>query len=216
MDSETLARREHQAVWELLPWHQAGVLDAAEAGRVAAHLRVCPSCAAEYAQGRKLGQAVRAADPTDSLAAASFARLRPRLAAVPPRETAAATPPGSRWRARLARALTGPDAMRRALLAQGAVLAGLLLLVLWPQASPPPGYTTLTRPPAIADALGVRVADGVTEAALRGRLLALGLRIVDGPDGSGRYRLAPAGAAWDSATLQALLAAPELRLDAPP
>lgn len=207
MDSETIARREHQAVWELLPWHQAGVLEAAEAGRVAAHLRVCPGCAAEYAHGRKLGQAVRAADPADSLAAASFARLRPRLAA---------TPRGPRWRERLARVLADPDAMRRVLLAQGAALTGLLLLTLWPAAVAPPAYTTLSRPAEATEALGVRVADGAAEAALRARLQALGLRIVDGPDGSGRYRLAPAGVAWDAATLQALMAAPELRLHPPP
>jgi hypothetical protein len=111
----------------------------------------------------------------------------------------------------------GPWLLRGVALAQAAALALAVTALLRPASLPGEnGFITLTAPgrDAAAPRLVVQVADGVAEPALRGRLLALGLRIADGPDAAGRYVLAPADGAlraWPAPLLAAAGAAPEWR-----
>lgn len=202
MDGSEAFRRDHQAVWELLPWHLNGTLDPADRARVEAHLAACPDCRAALAGERDLARAVRGADPLDAMAERSLAAIMPRLAG-------GAAP--------VARRPRGPWLLRGVALAQAAALALAVMALLRPEAAPPPQeYTTLTAPgPAgAAPRIAVLVAGTTTEAALRARLLGLGLRIVGGPDPAGRYDLAPADAAlgaWPAPLLAAIAAAPEWR-----
>ncbi len=207
MDRTDAFRREHQAVWELLPWHLTGTLGPADRARVEAHLAACPDCRAALAGERELARAVRGADPLDALAERSLAALAPRLAG-------AAAPPRPRPR--------GPWLLRGVALAQAAALVLAVTALLWPEAPTAPGaFVTLTAPdPAGATPrVAVVVAGSTPEAALRARLLGLGLRIVDGPDPDGRYLLAPADGAlgaWPAPLLAAVAAAPEWRPAAAP
>jgi anti-sigma factor RsiW len=50
---------EHDAVRELLPLAAAGVLDAAEEARLAAHIRLCPDCAANLGGWQQVGAGLR-------------------------------------------------------------------------------------------------------------------------------------------------------------
>lgn len=196
---------EHRAVAALLPWFHNGTLAAAEHRKVARHLAGCAACAAELAACDRLARAVRLADPLDAVGEASLAALHRRLDGAPER-------PG--WRERFAAAWRGLGP--RWVVFPGGAVAAALLLLLWRPIAPPTEYRTVTSLPTEAvAALPARVADGVPEAALRARLVALGLRVVDGPDAAGWYRLAPAGeaAAWTGPALQGLLAAPEFRFD---
>ncbi|MGC1106027.1 MAG: zf-HC2 domain-containing protein [Candidatus Acidiferrales bacterium] len=50
---------EHDAIRELLPLAAAGVLDAAEEGRLAAHISLCPDCAANLSLWQQVGSNLR-------------------------------------------------------------------------------------------------------------------------------------------------------------
>jgi anti-sigma factor RsiW len=50
---------EHDKVRELLPLAAAGTLDASEEARLAAHMRICPDCAAGLERWQQLGAGLR-------------------------------------------------------------------------------------------------------------------------------------------------------------
>jgi anti-sigma factor RsiW len=50
---------EHDAIRELLPLAAAGTLDAAEEARLAAHIRLCPDCAANLSVWQQVGADLR-------------------------------------------------------------------------------------------------------------------------------------------------------------
>lgn len=50
---------EHDKVRELLPLAAAGTLDASEEARLAAHIRICPDCAAGLERWQQLGAGLR-------------------------------------------------------------------------------------------------------------------------------------------------------------
>lgn len=193
---------EHAAVLALLPWYQAGTLTTEEQQRVAAHLGSCGACNEELAACEALARAVRLADPLQPAAEAALARLHRRLPVAP---RAPRRPPGWRGPAWLWPAWRWPAL-------GGVAVAASLALGLALGTLPAEFRTVTDTPSARPAALPVLAAPGVTEAAFRGRLLALGLRVVDGPDAAGWYRVAPTdGSVWSSPALAGLVAAPELR-----
>lgn len=208
METTGASRREHEAVLELLPWHLTGTLAPADRARVEAHLAACPACRAALVEERALARAVRSADPLDAMAERSLAALDARLA----RPAAARTPHPA------APSPRGPWLLRGVALAQAAALVLAVTALLRPDAPTlPDGFVTLAAPDgprAAAPLISVQVVGTTTEQALRSRLLALGLRIVDGPDPTGRYVLSPADGtmrAWPAPLLAAVATAPEWR-----
>jgi anti-sigma factor RsiW len=53
------AMNEHEKIRELLPLAAAGALDAAEESRLAAHLRICPDCAAALSSWQEIQSDLR-------------------------------------------------------------------------------------------------------------------------------------------------------------
>ena len=53
---------DHEAVWELLPWHANATLNAPEALRVKSHVAVCAACQRELERCRQLRVAAKAVD----------------------------------------------------------------------------------------------------------------------------------------------------------
>jgi anti-sigma factor RsiW len=182
-------RLSHDAAWELLPWFVNGTLDAAERGRVAAHLADCAECREEERRCQDTSRVVRDSRVAPSPHPAQLARL---LARIDEREELSEGP--------LRALLATPLSMRLVIAAQFAVLLTLLVYVFWPAA--PVLYRTLSAPPPEGAAVlaaprpsEVRVVfvPEASEEEIRALLLQIGGRISDGPTPLGVYTLTVTG-----------------------
>jgi anti-sigma factor RsiW len=177
----------HAVVWELIPWLVNGRLSGAEAARVHAHMHNCAECAREYAQQRRIFDAMQ---PDDSIAFASeaaFQKLSARLDTAPaPAHRGAAA--GARW------------------LAAASIVVALGLaawggwIVEHTSASAPAAYRTLTAPAAAAGGTQLRVVftPNLTLADLERLLHSIDAYISNGPTEAGVFTLSVA-AGRDSA-----------------
>ncbi len=221
----------HEEAWLLLPWYVNGTLDEGERAGVEDHLAACGICREEV---RYWGEAASLLREDGELAVspeAGLERLRARLA--PDRVTQ--RPPTRRWSrvpGRWRAVFQGsPGVVRWALAAQLVVivvLAGLLGRPALRPASPPGAaltapvahgaFRTLADPQPAAAANGapkfqVMFAPQAREREIRGALISIGGRIVDGPSPSGVYTIAVAqgeGEADPAAVLRSLRSLPHV------
>lgn len=215
----------HEEAWLLLPWYVNGTLDEDERAAVDDHLAACGICREEV---RYWGEAASLLREDGELAVspeAGLERLRRRLDPVPegPRRAGGR----SRLRAGLRAAFGGsPAVLRWALAAQLAVivvLGGLLARTsarpAAPTATAPHGaFRTLAEPPpapaaSAAPRFQVMFAPQAREREIRGALISIGGRIVDGPSPTGVYTIAVApgeGEADPAAVLRSLRALPHV------
>lgn len=198
----------HRDTLALLPWLVTGQLDAADAGRVAAHLEACAGCRTALEVERRLDRAiVREPATADQGWAAMRQRLdldfeaRRPVAAAPER---AATAPRFAWLHWPAGRGLGPA------LALASVV-GVLLLPF----QVPARFTALGSAPApVAGNVVVIFRPDTSEASFRQTLRGNGARLVDGPTAANAYvlRVAPADR---SATVDRLRRQPQVVLAEP-
>ena len=225
----TRRRTGHEEAWDLLPWFVNRTLDEGELRSVEEHLEGCGICREEV---RFLGGFAEALQDEGDLAVgadAGLERVRGRLGAAGAGGRGAA--PGRRWVSGLRRA---PASLRWALAAQLVVILGLAGLVAGPflegpggapadpaaslrPAEPAPAgpFRTLTEAPepaAAGDAALLRVvfAERTREREIRGALISVGGRIVDGPSPTGVYTVAVDGAAEGAAAMATLRSLPQV------
>jgi anti-sigma factor RsiW len=178
MSAESTPGAAHAAKWDLIPWLVNGRLSGAEAAALRAHMENCTECAREYAQQRRIFEAMQ---PDDSIAFASeaaFQKLSARLDAAP---------------VPLRR---GPVAVARWLAAASIVAAlGLAAWGGWvvehTRASSPAAYQTLTAPALAAAGTQLRVvfAPNLTLADLERLLHSIDAYISNGPTEAGVFTL---------------------------
>lgn len=202
----------HADAWLLLPWLASGRLTGAERARVELHVRGCPECTREVDLQRLLCDALTEPERVTHAPGPSFRKLMARIDATPGARATAGTESAART-ARVRAAWRPPGlawAASFVLLSVSGVLA--VSAYRWTQ----PVYVTHTE--AVAAAPGVlhvaferSLAIGDAEQLL----LSAGARVVEGPDHSGVFGVAPvtsaATPAESTARLQALAA--RLRTD---
>lgn len=203
-------RTGHEEVWDLLPWYVNGSLEEGDIHRVEGHLEGCGICREEVRYWRGFAGSLQEEGDLAISADAGLARLRRHLTGsaaagggAPRPEPASSRHRPRRWLAGL-RAAPGP--LRWALAAQLAailILGGLLVGV---RGGPEPAgaeaapsaaageFRTLSDIPVPAAAgtglLRVVFTDHAREREIRGALIAVGGRIVDGPSPTGVYTVA--------------------------
>jgi anti-sigma factor RsiW len=189
--------RNHQRIWELLPWYANGSLAEREREMVEGHLAVCPCCQEEALTCQGTLAAVRnAAEVAPSPHPVQLQRILSRIEESE-REGAGRTAwwqPGEPLRELLA---ATPRPLRRALVAQAAVILLLAGLAVWQRlssqpAAPPAVYQTLSDPtPAAVPSVGIRVmfSPRATEREIRDLLLGVRGQLVAGPSPIGVYTI---------------------------
>ena len=203
----------HQDAWLLLPWLANGRLSGAERVRVEEHVRGCALCAREVALQRRLCDVLTEPERVTYAPGPSFRKLMDRIDGRAP--AAPAEPRVARLRAFAAR---GGSAWRPPGLAWA---ASFLLVVgftgltatayLWSQ----PRYvthTTVTAPTATA-VLHIAFLPSLSIAEVGAALRSAGARVVEGPDATGVFGVAPVGDSADAGSQLRSLAA-LLRADA--
>lgn len=181
--------REHPLVWATLPWVANGTASAEQHRVARAHLAGCADCRRELEAQQRLLQAVAEAQPSQwPDAEAGLSRLLARLET--PAEDPLSTPGVSRGAHRESRRLTVALAAAVVVQAIGLGVLGLALL------QDPHGadYRTLAQPPAATPPparVQVVPSMSMTLADWQRLLESQHLRVVDGPNAAGAYRLAP-------------------------
>lgn len=208
--------REHQQVWELLPWLANGTASAQQRERATAHLAACADCRRELEAQQLLQQAVARTAPHPGVdAEAGLLRLFERLDA-PAMEQPLPSPPAPAARREASR-LTLALAVAVVVQAVGLGVLGLRLS----QDDSAATYRVLSQQPASAQrraSLQVVPAASMTMADWQRLLQEHQLRVVDGPNEAGSYALAPTDQATSkpmNALLAALRATPGVRLAEP-
>ena len=197
-------RREHQDVWELLPWHVNGTLEDAEAAKVDRHLDCCLTCRSELARQRDLARHIRDSDAIDGVLEASLAKMHTRIAEHEHGSRRGAAPRRlvDRWLSAALRPFRDSPRFVRGLVAVQAVAIAVMVTALsltTPVLTPDSGpYGTLARESGLPEGgalLRVIFSPTAEERAMRDLLAAGDLRIVDGPSPTGIYTLSvPIGA----------------------
>jgi hypothetical protein len=204
----------HREVWLLLPWLANGRLDPAERLRVEQHVRGCPDCAREvqlqrlvcdaltepervtYAPGPSLRKLMERIDARSGAAARADEPARPGLTRAA-RLRAAWRPPGLAWAASFVLAV------------------GLTALAATAYRWSEPLYITRTEtPPASAALLNVAFDRALSVGEVQEVLHGAGARVVEGPDGTGIFAVAPLARPGTGADTAAALRALALRLRA--
>jgi hypothetical protein len=186
----------HQEVWLSLPWLATGRISQAERDRIEPHVQTCAACRAELALQRLLCNALTEPDRVTYAPGPSFRKLMERIDTTAPRTAPAPAdrnnkvvtpmrrpepriglwrPPGLAWAASF-------------VLAVG--LAGALTSV---YKSSQPRYATYTTSPARSapNVLHIAFDRSVTVGEAEEALRSTGARIVEGPDSSGIFGIAP-------------------------
>lgn len=178
----------HEESRLLLPWLANGRLDGAERVRVEQHVRGCVECAREVARERLWCRALTEPERVTYAPGPSFrklmdridARPAPRAAGTPARAARAGTawrPPGLAWAASFVLSV--------------AVSTFAITAYRWSQ----PRYFTHTAPTATAPGvLHIAFERSLTIGEVEQLLLAAGARVVEGPDATGVFGVAPAAA----------------------
>lgn len=191
--------REHQQVWESLPWMANGTASAEQRHRANTHLAGCADCRRELAAQQRLLQAVAEAPPHPAVdAEAGLLNLLDRLDA-PAVEQPLPSPAPPHAPRREANRLT--MALAVAVVVQ-AIGLGVLGLQLGNDDHGSADYRTLSTvnqqpEPAAAPRPSLQVvpAESMTMADWQRLLQTHGLRVVGGPNAVGAYALAPAAGA---------------------
>ena len=195
-DPSTESDRNHQKVWEILPWYLNGTLEDHEHEMVARHILGCQSCADELVRCRSIASAVRGGEEAAMTPSPEhFARLMERI------DRASASSAAEPWRIRIRdwfekihlHFQETPSLFRWALGAQAAAICLLAATITW-QASVAPLYQTLSDAGNVAAPgrvhLQVVFAEDITEREIRTLLGSIGATIVAGPSPMAVYTVA--------------------------
>ncbi len=193
----------HDEAWLLLPWLANGRLSESQREWVQEHVATCDACSAELVTQRTLCEAFSAPDRVTHAPGPSFRKLMERLddpnAQVPDLDSdgipiaAAPTPFAPRARpARSSRALWRPPGFAWA--ASFMLMVGLTVLIATAYRWSEPRYITHTDSVETArpQALHVAFDRGLTIGEVEEMLRANGARVVEGPDSTGIFGIAPA------------------------
>ena len=78
-DIKITSKREHQEVWNLLPWYVNHSLDPAEQDFVRKHVKTCVTCRIEINQQQQLLEKIQQPDLLQQVSQVSFAQLKKRM-----------------------------------------------------------------------------------------------------------------------------------------
>ena len=180
--------RQHELVFESLPFYANGTLNPQETARVETHLEGCLSCRTELARWRDVAAATRSG-PGWSPSSADWAAMEARIDRADGRVRDASTDRGWWQTVRSWFAIT-PAPMRWAFATQAVlviVLGGALLL----RPGGPKVYETLSAPEKLAPSdrarLHVVFVEDATEREIRAALQEWMAVIVSGPSATGVY-----------------------------
>jgi hypothetical protein len=182
----------HEESWLLLPWLANGRLGGAERHRLEQHLRGCAECAREVALQRLWCSTLTEPERVTYAPGPSFRKLMERIDAQPPLRAAAAVT--SAVRAVRASAAWRPPGLAWAASFLVCVGRGTFALTAyrWSQ----PLYLTHTAPAAAAPGvLHIAFERSLTIGEAEQLLISAGAHVVEGPDASGVFGIAPIGAA---------------------
>jgi hypothetical protein len=183
----------HEESWLLLPWLVNGRLAPAERLRLEQHLRGCESCAREAALQRLICRTLTEPECVTYAPAPSLRKLMERIDGAGAARAGGASAPAARppptggvWRRPVVR---GPAlGWAASLVAAVGVAAFAPLAYQWSQ----PRYVTHTETlPTHADMLHVAFERSLTIGEVETLLRSAGARVVEGPDGSGVFGVAP-------------------------
>ena len=196
--SDQSGGKDHQKVWEILPWYVNGTLEGDEHEFVARHILRCQSCADEVARCQSIATAVRSAEAAASTPSPEhFARLMERIDRG---STSAAL--WQRWRIRVREWIEKirlafqetPSLFRWALAAETAAIVLLAAAITMQGSVAPSSYRTLSDagsgPESGRVHLQVVFADDITEREIRTLLSSIGASIVAGPTPMAVYTVA--------------------------
>lgn len=227
-DENGSRRTGHETVWDLLPWYVNDTLEGDEQRTVEDHLSACAICREEVRYWHGFTELVHEDGELAVSSGEGLARLRRRMTAAG--RTTPVTPdrPAGRRRRGIATLRETPTPVRWALAAQLAailLLAGLLAATIPPPeapgqdaAGPDPAATfrTLSDPTPIAPAEVIRLrvvfSDQAREREMRGALITVGGRIVEGPSPTGVYTVAVEPSDEPEEVLETLRSFPQVLL----
>ena len=212
--------RDHDYVWELLPWYVNESLSPDEADEVEAHMANCATCQSEVARCKDLSLSVKTnPQKTWTPSAPHFANVLANVDAYEKRQMKSNGSPGwfAKWFPWLG---DTPRPARFTLAFQGALVVALATTLLVRSFVPMDGYQTLSNPAEPVAMRGQQVrlvfAEDITEKELRGLLLEIPARFIAGPTPLGVYTVAldPASASGQVSqqALGQLRAHPKVRL----
>ena len=181
----------HEESWLLLPWLANGRLGGAERARLEQHLRGCPECAHEVALQRLWCGTLTGPERVTYAPGPSFRKLMERIDAEPPLRAAAASTAAVRA---LRRAAWRPPGLAWA--ASFVLSVGLGTFALTAYRWSQPLYVTHTAPAASAPGvLHIAFERSLPIGEAEQLLISAGARVVEGPDASGVFGVAPVAAA---------------------
>ncbi|HYM43831.1 MAG TPA: zf-HC2 domain-containing protein [Steroidobacteraceae bacterium] len=203
----------HEECWLMLPWLANGRLDAAERARLEQHVRGCAECARELQLERGWCDALTEPERITYTPGPAFRKLMERIEEAP--EAGAGAPATPAARAARTHAAWRPPGFAWAAsfvltLALGALGATAYR---WSQ----PLYATLTSAPVAAPGvLHVAFERSLPIGDAEQLLLSAGARVVEGPDASGVFGVAPVAAPGTTQAPDARLRALAQRLRSDP
>jgi Putative zinc-finger len=193
----------HEESWRLLPWLVNGRLEGAERVRLERHVRGCEACAHELSLQRLWCDALTAPERVTYAPAPSLRKLMERIDAAGETRTEAPTPAA---RAARARAAWRPPGLAWAASFVACVALGTFAVTAY-RWSQPLYLTHTTAAPAAEGVLHLAFERSLAIGDAERLLLATGARVVEGPDASGVFGVAPADAAATPAERDAQLRA---------
>lgn len=203
----------HEQSWLQLPWLANGRLGGAERATVEAHVAGCAECAQELARQRLLCEALTEPERVTYAPGPSFRKLMERIDAEPAPRAAPVSAPAAR--VVRARAAWRPPGLAWA--ASFVLSVGLGTFAMTAYRWSQPLYLTHTAPVAAAPGvLHIAFERSLAIGEAEQLLIAAGARVVEGPDGTGVFGVAPVDAAAGSGASAAQLRdlADRLRADA--
>lgn len=201
----------HEESWLLLPWLANGRLGAADRARLEQHVRGCAECAREVALQRLWCETLTEPERVTYAPGPSFRKLMERIDAEPRQRAAAAGKPA--MRSVRAQAAWRPPGLAWAASFVLSVALGTFAVTAyrWSQ----PLYMTHTAPAVAAPGvLHIAFERSLTIGEAEQLLGSAGARVVEGPDSSGVFGVAPVDAAAAPADEAARLRALADRLHA--
>ena len=182
----------HQESWLLLPWLANGRLGAAERGRLEQHVRGCTECTREVDLQRLWCRTLTEPERVSYAPGPSFRRLMERIDAEPAPRTAPVSAPAVR--AARARAAWRPPGLAWA--ASFVLSVGLGTFAMTAYRWSQPLYATHTAPAAAAPGvLHIAFERSLAIGEAEQVLISAGARVVEGPDATGVFGVAPVAAA---------------------
>ena len=200
----------HEESWLLLPWLANGRLGGAERVRLEQHVRGCAECAREVAVQRLWCSTLTEPEQVTYAPGPSFRKLTQRIDAESSPRGAAASAPAVR--SARAHAAWRPPGLAWA--ASFILSVGLGTFAVTAYRWSQPLYVTHTAPAAAAPGvLHIAFERSLTIGEAEQLLISAGARVVEGPDASGVFGVAPVAAAGNG-TAELRLLADRLRKDA--